>query len=59
MPSSSASPHHVGTPEMPTPPDNNSIASADIVARSESKDETGKPASLGSYAVGLDLLMEA
>jgi hypothetical protein len=59
MPSSSASPHHVGTPEMPTPPDDNSIASADIVARSESKDETGKPASLGSYAVGLDLLMEA
>ncbi|KAF3016964.1 hypothetical protein E8E15_004968 [Penicillium rubens] len=50
MPSSSASPHHVGTPEMPTPPDDNSIASADIVARSESKDETGKPASLGSYA---------
>ena len=44
---------------MPTPPDNNSIASADIVARSESKDETGKPASLGSYAVGLGLLMEA
>jgi hypothetical protein len=59
MPSPSASPHRIGTPEVPTSPDNNSIASADIVARSKSKDETAKPASLGSYAVGFDLLMEA
>ncbi|KAJ5472359.1 hypothetical protein N7530_006360 [Penicillium desertorum] len=50
MPSSSASPHRVGTPEMPTSPDNITKASADIVARSESKDETAKSASLGSYA---------
>ena len=51
MPSPSASPHRTGT-EIPTSPDNNSIAGGEIVARSESKDETAKPASLGSYAVG-------
>lgn len=49
----SASPHHVETQDIPTSPENNSITNPDMVARSvKSNDETAKPASLGSYAVG-------
>lgn len=59
MHSPSASPHRVETQDIPTSPENNSITSPDMVARSaKSKDETAKPASLGSYAVGFDLLMD-
>lgn len=60
MHSSSASPHRVETQDIPTSPENNnSIANPDMVARSaKSKDETAKPASLGSYAVGFYLLID-
>ncbi|QQK47699.1 ABC multidrug transporter, putative [Penicillium digitatum] len=51
MPSPSASPHRVETQNNLTSPENNSITSPDMVARSGNpKDETAKPASLGSYA---------
>lgn len=47
----SASPHRVETQDIPTSPENNSIASPDMASRSvKSNDETAKPASLGSYA---------
>lgn len=59
MHSPSASPHGVETQDIPTSPENDSITSPDMIARSaKSKDETAKPAGLGSYAVGFDLLME-
>lgn len=59
MPSPLASPHCVETQDIPTSPENNSLTSPDMVANlAESKDETDKPASLGSYAVGLDSLMD-
>lgn len=49
----SASPHRVETQDIPTSPENNSITSPDMVARSvKSNDEKAKSASLGSYAVG-------
>ncbi|KAK4869316.1 hypothetical protein LT330_006316 [Penicillium expansum] len=51
MPSPLASPHCVETQDIPTSPENNSLTSPDMVANlAESKDETDKPASLGSYA---------
>lgn len=54
----SASPHRIETQDIATSPENNSITNPDMVARSvKSNDETAKPASLGSYAVGLDSLM--
>lgn len=59
MHSPSASPHLVETQDIPTSPEYNSITSPDMVARSEkSNDETAKPASLGSYAVGFNILMD-
>ena len=57
MHSPSTSPQRVET-HTPTSPENISIRS-DMVGNSvNSKDETAKPATLGSYAVGFDLLMD-
>lgn len=59
MHSPSASPHRVETQDIPTSPQNISSTRSDMIAGpAKSKDETAKPASLGSYAVGFDLLMD-
>ena len=55
MHSPSTSPQRVDTP---TSPENISISSDMATNSANSKEETAKPASLGSYAVGYDLLMD-